>query len=107
MQGNSSLEKQPQLTGDSPSFSLSHGQQAIWFLYQMAPQSVAYNIYTTVQISSSLDLGAWHRAWLRIVERHEALRTTYTKRDGQPVQRSEERFSRNAETDPEGRCRLE
>src|SRR4028119_825011 len=86
MQRNSSLEKQPQLTGDSPSFSLSHGQQAIWFLYQMAPQSVAYNIYTTVRISSSLDLGAWHRAWPRIVERHQALRTTYTKRDGQPVQ---------------------
>jgi len=86
MQGNSSLKKQPQLTGDSPSFSLSHGQQAIWFLYQMAPQSVAYNIYTTVRISSSLDLGAWHRAWLRIVERHQALRTTYTERDGQPVQ---------------------
>src|SRR4028119_1823895 len=86
MQGNSSLEKQPQLTGDSPSFSLSHGQQAIWFLYQMAPQSVAYNIYTTVRISSSLDLGAWHRAWLRIVERHQVLRTTYTQRDGQPVQ---------------------
>jgi hypothetical protein len=86
MQGNSSLKKQPQLTGDSPSFPLSHGQQAMWFLYQMAPQSVAYNIYTTVRISSSLDLGAWHRAWLRIVERHQALRTTYTKRDGQPVQ---------------------
>jgi hypothetical protein len=29
MQGNSSLKKQPQITGDSPSFSLSHGQQAI------------------------------------------------------------------------------
>ena len=86
MQCNYSLEKQPQVTGDSPSFSLSHGQQAIWFLYQMAPQSVAYNIYTTVRISSSLDLGAWHRAWLRIVERHQALRTTYTQRDGQPVQ---------------------
>ena len=86
MQCNSSREKQPQLTGDSPSFSLSHGQQAIWFLYQMAPQSVAYNIYTTVRISSSLDLGAWRRAWLRIVERHQVLRTTYTKRDGQPVQ---------------------
>jgi amino acid adenylation domain-containing protein len=86
MQGNSSLKKQPQLTGDSPSFPLSHGQQAMWFLYQMAPQSIAYNIYTTVRIGSELDLGAWHRAWLRIVERHQALRTTYTKRDGQPVQ---------------------
>ncbi len=86
MQGNSSREKQPQLTGDAKSFPLSHGQQAMWFLYQMAPQSIAYNIYTTVLIGSELDLGAWHRAWLYIVERHQLLRTTYTERDGQPVQ---------------------
>ncbi len=86
MQGNTSLEKQPQLTGDAPSFPLSHGQQAMWFLYQMAPQSIAYNIYTTVRIGSELDLGAWHRAWLHIVERHPILRTSYTERDGQPVQ---------------------
>jgi len=58
----------------------------MWFLYQMAPQSIAYNIYTTVRIGSELDLGAWHRAWQHIVERHQALRTTYTERDGQPVQ---------------------
>ena len=86
MQRNYSWEKQPQPTGDAPSFPLSHGQQAMWFLYQIAPQSVAYNIYTTVRIGSELDLGAWHRAWQHIVERHQALRTTYTERDGQPVQ---------------------
>ncbi|MCV3214790.1 amino acid adenylation domain-containing protein [Plectonema radiosum NIES-515] len=67
-------------------FPLSYGQQAMWFLYQIAPQSIAYNIYTTVRISSELDLGAWHQAWLHIVERHQLLRTTYTERDGQAVQ---------------------
>ncbi len=86
MQSHSSLEKQPQLTGDGKSFPLSHGQQAMWFLYQIAPQSVAYNIYITVRLCSELDLGAWHRAWLHIVERHPILRTTYTERGGQPLQ---------------------
>ena len=80
------MEKQPQLTGDATSFPLSHGQQAMWLLYQRTPQSIADNIYTTVRIGSELDLGAWHRAWQHIVERHQALRTTYTERDGQPVQ---------------------
>jgi len=86
MQSNYSQEKRSQLTGDAKSFPLSHGQQAMWFLYQIAPQSIAYNIYITVRIGSELDLGAWHRAWLHIVQRHPILRTTYTERDGQPVQ---------------------
>ena len=86
MYSNSSLEKQPQLTGDAKSFPLSYGQQAMWFLYQIAPQSIAYNIYTTVQIGSEFDLGAWHRAWQHIVERHPILRTTYRQHEDQPVQ---------------------
>ena len=46
MQGNSSLEKQPQLTEETKSFPLSYGQQAMWFLYQIAPQSIAYNPFS-------------------------------------------------------------
>ena len=58
----------------------------MWFLYQMASQSIAYNIYTTVGINSDLDLNAWHRAWYRIVERHPILRTTYTQYEDRPIQ---------------------
>ncbi|MEH1869859.1 MAG: amino acid adenylation domain-containing protein [Nostoc sp.] len=86
MHSNSSLEKKPHLTEDARSFPLSYGQQAMWFLYQIAPQSIAYNIYTTVWISSELDLGAWHRAWQHIIERHPILRTTYKQHEDQPVQ---------------------
>jgi NRPS condensation-like uncharacterized protein len=86
MHSNSSLEKQPQITGYGESFPLSYGQQAMWFLFQIAPQSIAYNLYTTVRISSELDLRAWRRAWLHIVERHPILRTTYTQHQDQPVQ---------------------
>ncbi|MEH2262461.1 non-ribosomal peptide synthetase [Nostoc sp.] len=80
MANNSASQKQPQM------FPLSHGQQAMWFLYQIAPQSIAYNIFMTVRLCGELDLGAWHRAWQKIVERHSILRTAYTERDGEPVQ---------------------
>ena len=83
---NSFLEKQTQLTQEAKSFPLSYGQQAMWFLYQIAPQSIAYNIYTTIRINSNLQLDAWHRAWLQLVERHPILRTTYTQYEDQPTQ---------------------
>ena len=86
MQIDSSLEKQPQPTEEAKSFPLSYGQQAMWFLYQIAPQSIAYNIYTTIRINSNLQLDAWHRAWLQLVERHPILRTTYTQYEDQPTQ---------------------
>ncbi|MBD2162865.1 amino acid adenylation domain-containing protein [Calothrix membranacea FACHB-236] len=66
--------------------ALSHGQQALWFLYQMAPESVAYNIFETVRIKSNLNIEAWQRAWQNISDRYAILRTTYTIRNGQPVQ---------------------
>jgi amino acid adenylation domain-containing protein len=86
MPTNYSLEKQAQMIGNAKLLPLSYGQQAMWFLYQIAPQSIAYNLYTTVWIGSKLDLRAWHRVWLHIIERHPILRTTYTQHEGQPVQ---------------------
>jgi len=65
---------------------LSLGQQALWFLYQMAPESVAYNIFITARILSNLDRKAWQRAWQKIVNRHPILQTTYTTYEGKPFQ---------------------
>ncbi len=67
-------------------YPLSYGQQALWFLYQMAPESVAYNIFSTVRIRSTLDIPNLCRAWEKIVDRHPILRTTYTTYEGKPVQ---------------------
>jgi amino acid adenylation domain-containing protein len=75
--------EQPQYTA----CPLSHGQQALWFLYEMAPQSIAYNIFITVKICSKLDLAAFHQTWQRIVARHPILRTTYTAQLGKPIQK--------------------
>jgi Condensation domain. len=65
---------------------LSLGQQALWFLYQMAPESVAYNAFNTALIYSKIDIKSWHLAWENIVNRHPILRTTYTAIKGKIFQ---------------------
>ena len=66
---------------------LSRGQQALWFLYQLAPESAAYNNAGAVRIKSRLDVAALQRVFQKLVARHEALRVAFRSIDGQPVQR--------------------
>lgn len=70
---------------------LSRGQQALWFLHRLRPDSPAYNLATAIRIRSEVDLIALRRAFEIIVERHAALRTTFTMRNGRPVQQIHER----------------
>ena len=65
---------------------LSYGQRSLWFLYQLAPGSPAYTITYAGQIRGELDVAALEAAAQALVDRHDILRTTYTTRDGQPVQ---------------------
>ncbi|WP_432973942.1 amino acid adenylation domain-containing protein [Dactylosporangium sp. CA-233914] len=67
-------------------FPASFSQQRLWFLEQLAPGSAAYNIPSAVRIHGPLDLDAWRRACADIMRRHEALRTTFERIDGQPMQ---------------------
>jgi len=39
---------------------LSLGQQALWFLYQMARESFAYNVFNTALIRSNIDIKGEH-----------------------------------------------
>ncbi|MBW4594952.1 MAG: amino acid adenylation domain-containing protein [Brasilonema angustatum HA4187-MV1] len=71
-------------------YPLSSGQEAMWFIYQMAPESVAYNIFITVKINSYLNIAAVTRVWEKIIEKHPILRTTYTTFDGKPIQQINE-----------------
>ncbi len=67
-------------------YPLSHGQKALWFLYQLAPDSVAYNITLAVKLVTNLDILALKQACQVLVARHPVLRTTFTTIDGEPVQ---------------------
>ncbi|MEA2176655.1 MAG: hypothetical protein QOD00_4247, partial [Blastocatellia bacterium] len=69
---------------------LSQGQQALWYLYQVAPTNAAYNIARAVRIRSALDVAALRRALQKLLDRHPALRTTFGVSQGDPVQRIQE-----------------
>ena len=74
----------PEETGDAP---LSGGQQALWFLHQLAPESAAYHVPVAVRVRARLDIPALRRTFARLVERHPALRTTFAVTPAGPVQR--------------------
>ncbi|HMF16398.1 MAG TPA: amino acid adenylation domain-containing protein, partial [Gemmataceae bacterium] len=66
---------------------LSFGQQSLWVVYQLAPQSPAYNFLYAARITSKLDEVALARACQVLVERHPPLRATFRLEEGKPVQR--------------------
>jgi len=74
-----------------PEYPLSIGQQALWFLYQLAPSSSAYNIGGAIRIRSELDISVVRRILTSLAARHRALRTTFHSVDGTPVQRVHDR----------------
>ena len=70
--------------------ALSRGQQALWFMQMIAPESAAYNISNAVRIKTELDRIALRRVFQLLVDRHPALRTTFAAPQGEPVQRVHE-----------------
>ncbi|TRU88215.1 MAG: amino acid adenylation domain-containing protein [Microcystis novacekii Mn_MB_F_20050700_S1] len=71
----------------SPNSSgLSRGQEAMWLIYQIAPENIAYNIFITAKIYSYLEIAVVNSVWQKIIEKHQILRTTYTNHEGKPVQ---------------------
>ncbi|WP_377267729.1 serine hydroxymethyltransferase [Peterkaempfera sp. SMS 1(5)a] len=72
--------------GDDRPAPLSFAQQRLWFLEQFAGPSALYNISARLRLTGRLDEESLIRALRTVVRRHEALRTTFVQRDGQPVQ---------------------
>lgn len=77
---------------DSP---LSYGQHSLWFMYQLAPESAAYNVPCAVRIRSALNVAALHRSLQTLVQRHPALRTTFTATVNGPVPQQHDEVSLN------------
>ncbi|MBH8567023.1 amino acid adenylation domain-containing protein [Nostoc sp. CENA67] len=73
-------------TATTKIFPLSRNQQALWFLYKLAPKSPAYNTALTIRICGNLDKQAWQNALQKLVERHPILRATFTEHESESVQ---------------------
>jgi amino acid adenylation domain-containing protein len=65
---------------------LSFAQQRLWFIDQLEKGNPAYNISVGIHLKGSLDVAALERSFKEIVRRHEALRTSFSIAEGQPVQ---------------------
>jgi amino acid adenylation domain-containing protein len=66
---------------------LSFSQQRIWFLDRLTGTSTMYNIPQAFLLKGKLDVDVLRRSIREIIARHEVLRTTFTEKDGKPVQR--------------------
>jgi amino acid adenylation domain-containing protein/thioester reductase-like protein len=69
---------------------LSYGQQALWFLHQLLPEEISFNVAGAIRIRGELDVQALERAFRQLVARHESLRSTFHVVDGEPLQRVHE-----------------
>ncbi|WP_439878233.1 non-ribosomal peptide synthase/polyketide synthase [Pseudomonas prosekii] len=65
---------------------LSFAQERQWFLWQMDPDSAAYNIPSAMQLHGELDVTALERGFNALIERHQSLRTTFQQQDERAVQ---------------------
>ncbi|HEX8923088.1 MAG TPA: condensation domain-containing protein, partial [Pyrinomonadaceae bacterium] len=68
------------------SFPLSFAQQRLWFLDQLDAGSPFYNIPAALRLKGQFDRQLLERSLNEVIDRHEALRTTFTVVERQPVQ---------------------
>ncbi len=65
---------------------LSHAQERLWFLDQLAPDRGIYNVYQAVRLTGPLDAAALARSLDELVARHDVFRTTFASHEDGPVQ---------------------
>ncbi|MFL6515419.1 MAG: non-ribosomal peptide synthetase [Chthoniobacterales bacterium] len=75
----------PRRTSDAH-LPLSFGQQRLWFLNELEPDTFTYNDSHGVRLQGALDADALQHALGTIVQRHEVLRTCFVLVNGTPEQ---------------------
>ncbi|MEO3973585.1 amino acid adenylation domain-containing protein [Streptomyces sp. CAU 1734] len=67
-------------------FPLSFAQRRLWFLNRLHGADSTYHLPAALRLHGSLDESALEKALGDVVARHEALRTVFPERDGEPAQ---------------------
>ncbi len=63
---------------------VTYAQQRLWFLDQLIPDNAIYNMPMALRINGAVNLNVLQQTFDTIVQRHEALRTTFTEEDNEP-----------------------
>ena len=64
----------------------SFAQRRLWFLDRLAPGNAYYNLPIVLQLKGVLDVELIERCFNDLLERHEALRTSFAAQQNEPVQ---------------------
>ncbi|GAO94691.1 peptide synthase [Pseudomonas syringae pv. actinidiae] len=87
LQGNSQAQNAIVRLPGNEHLPQSLAQNRLWFLWQLDPQSSAYNIPGGLHLRGELDITALRSSFQRLIERHESLRTRFYEQDGVALQR--------------------
>ncbi|QUQ67058.1 non-ribosomal peptide synthetase [Kutzneria sp. CA-103260] len=71
---------------------LSFGQDRLWFLDQLAPNTATYHSTVILRLRGKVNVAALRTALQVITDRHETLRTAFAVDDGQPKPRIDGEF---------------
>jgi amino acid adenylation domain-containing protein len=71
---------------DGTPLPLSFAQQRLWFLDQLDPGNAAYNVAGGIRLRGAFASRGLEIVLNRIIQRHEALRTSFDIQDGTPSQ---------------------
>lgn len=67
-------------------YPLSNAQKRVWLLDKMGVK-MAYNMPIVIELKGALDINALHDAFVRLIARHEILRTYFIEIDDTPYQK--------------------
>ncbi len=68
-------------------FPLSYPQRSLWYIYQSAPESPAYNTAMSERLLFEVDIYSLKFALQTLLTRHPCLRTTFSMQEDKPVQK--------------------
>jgi|GEM_PF-441038 len=68
-------------------YPVSAFQKRLYVIYQLDPESTSYNMYTAIRIENEVQIEAMEAAFMKLIERHELLRTSFVNIDGVPFQK--------------------
>lgn len=63
---------------------MSNQQLGLWLATELNPRNTAYNMVTVMRLRGPFDVAALRKALSGLIDRHEALRTSFTEHDGVP-----------------------
>ncbi len=63
-------------------YPLSDGQESLWFLWELKPESPAFSMAMPLSIHGALDRAAFDSALAQLADRHPCLRTEFQEQQG-------------------------